>query len=64
MVRLFHVVLMCLMSVVPLGLSSNIGSQPQLKTWGYLPLSLRDILANNHPPFGFAQTSYRPRPSF
>ena len=39
-------------------------SQPQVKTWGYLPSSLRDILANNHSPFGFTQTNYRPRPSF
>jgi len=29
---------------------THLESQPQVKTWGYLPLSLRDMLANNHPP--------------
>ena len=48
------------MSVVPLGLPSTIGSQPQVKTWGYLPLSLRDILANNHLPLDLRRPATDP----
>lgn len=50
--RFPHTIRRYTISIVPLGLLSVVWSVPQVETWGYLPLSLRDILQIPPGPHG------------